>query len=77
MLIRQTRPPHDDHVYRVGPADWLVSERTQPWLSRWTRIGRHRVVILHTLAPSQSMHVSAVNVSLTAGDNALIAISTS
>ena len=36
-----------------------------PVVSRWTRSGCHRVVILHRLSPSQSMQVSAVKVSFT------------
>lgn len=41
------------------------------------RAGCHRLATLHRLSPSQSMQVSAVNVSLTAGESARIAISTS
>ena len=40
-------------------------------------MGSHRPVTLHKLSPIQSMQVSAVKVSLTAGDSARIAISTS
>ncbi len=51
--------------------------RTAPEESRYTRVGCQRPVTLHKLSPIQSMQVSAVNVSLTAGDNARMPISTS
>ena len=40
-------------------------------------MGSHRPVTLHKLSPIQLMQVSAVKVSLTAGDSARIAISAS
>src|ERR1700749_2951350 len=48
-----------------------------PRPSRWQDCGRHSTAILHRLSPSQSMQVRAVKVSLTAGERARIAISTS
>src|ERR1700758_5219025 len=50
---------------------------TIPRWSRWTWVGVHTGAILHRQSPSQSMHVSAVKVSLTAGESARMAISTS
>ena len=54
-----------------------VMTRMNPRLSRCPRAGCHLPVILDRLSPSQSMQVEAVKVSLTAGDSARIAISTS
>src|SRR5690349_18840216 len=56
---------------------WAAMTLTYPWLSRWTRAGCQCRRILHRLSPSQSMHVRAVKVSLTAGERARMAISTS
>ena len=51
--------------------------RMTPRWSRCTWVGVQTGAILHRQSPSQSMHVSAVKVSLTAGDSVRMAISTS
>ena len=59
---------------------WLgsvVMTRMNPSPSRCTRAGLHRTVILQRLSASQVDKVSAVKVSLTAGERARMAISTS